>query len=56
MLILTRNTGESIIIGNGKNKIVITITAIRKGQVNIGIDAPKEIPIVREEIYEKAEI
>ena len=47
MLLLTRKAQESIII-NGNIKI--TILKLDRGQVKIGIDAPKEIPILREEL------
>ena len=50
MLILTRKIGESIIIGDN---IKITVLGINRGQIKIGIDAPKEVAVHREEIYEK---
>lgn len=50
MLILTRKVGESINIGND---IKITIVSLDKGQARIGIDAPKDVIIHREEIYNK---
>ncbi len=50
MLVLTRRPGESIIIGKD---IVITVIEIKGGQVRIGIDAPREIDVYREEIYEQ---
>jgi len=50
MLILTRNAGESIMIGDD---IVITILGVNRGQVRIGIAAPIEIEVHREEIYER---
>lgn len=50
MLVLTRRPGESIIIGEN---IVITVIEIKGGQVRIGIDAPREVEVYREEIYEQ---
>ncbi len=50
MLILTRKIGETLII---KNDIIITILSIKGNQIRIGIEAPKNIPIYRKEIYIK---
>jgi carbon storage regulator len=50
MLVLTRRPGESIIVGQN---IVVTVIEIKGGQVRIGIDAPREIEVYREEIYEQ---
>ena len=50
MLILTRRVGESIIIGDD---IVVTILGLRGHQVKIGIDAPKNVSVHREEIKRK---
>lgn len=50
MLILTRRVGETFIIGK---EITITILGVKGSQVRIGINAPKKIPIYREEIYQK---
>lgn len=50
MLILSRRTGESFMIGDD---IRITVLNARGSQVRIGIDAPKDTPVHREEIYQR---
>lgn len=50
MLILTRKTGEAIIIGDD---IIITVLGTKKGLARIGIEAPKDVSVHREEIYQK---
>ena len=50
MLILTRRAGETIVIG--KN-IRVTILAVDGERVKIGIDAPREIPVVRQELLDE---
>lgn len=49
MLVLTRSVGERLIIGDGE--ITLTILDVRGNQVRLGIDAPKDIPVHREEIF-----
>ena len=51
-LILTRKVGESIFIGD-KAQINISVLGIKGAQVRIAIDAPKNVPVHREEIYKK---
>ena len=50
MLILTRKVGESVLIGND---ISITILSVRGNQVKLGVEAPKEVSVRREEIYQR---
>lgn len=50
MLVLTRNTGETLRIGD---EVTITILGTKDNQVKIGIDAPKDVNVHREEIYQR---
>jgi carbon storage regulator len=49
MLILTRRIGETVIIGEN---IKVTVLRVQGSQVRVGIDAPKDVTVLREEIYE----
>jgi carbon storage regulator len=53
MLILTRRVGESIVIGDNIRVRVLDVKGMNPAQVRIGIDAPKDVAVHREEIYER---
>jgi len=53
MLILTRKTGETITVGDN---IQIQVLSVKGGQVRIGIDAPREILVNREEVFERLSV
>lgn len=50
MLILTRRIGESVVIGD---KISVTVLGVKGNQVRLGVDAPRDVSVHREEIYAK---
>ena len=50
MLILTRRIGEAIVVGNN---IKVTVLNIKGCQIRIGVDAPKDVAVHREEIYQR---
>lgn len=50
MLILTRRTGETLMVGD---EVTITVLGVKGNQVSIGINAPRNLAVHREEIYNK---
>jgi carbon storage regulator len=50
VLILTRRVGETLMIGN---EVTVTVVAVKGNQVRLGVNAPRDVEVYREEIYER---
>ena len=50
MLILTRRVGEKLIIGDD---IIVTILSLKGNQIRVGIDAPREVEVHRQEVFDR---
>ena len=50
MLILTRRVGETLVIGDD---VTVTVLGVRGNQVRVGVNAPKDVAVHREEIYQR---
>ncbi|NJN51843.1 MAG: carbon storage regulator CsrA [Gammaproteobacteria bacterium] len=50
MLILTRRVGETLVIGEG---VTVTVLGVKGNQVRIGVNAPRDVAVHREEIHER---
>ncbi len=49
MLVLSRKPGEAIMVGD----VTVTVVEFRNGKVRLGIEAPKEMPVHRREVYDR---
>ena len=54
MLVLTRKTNESVIVGEQAD-VIINVLESREGYVKLGFDAPRDIPVNRQEVYQRIE-
>lgn len=54
MLVLSRKTGESIVIGDGASKIVVDVVRVQGDRVTLGITAPPSVDIARSELRERS--
>ena len=50
MLVLSRKRNQVIVIGDGPDAVRLTVLGTKRGQISLGIEAPRELPIYREEL------
>ena len=50
MLVLTRRVGETLVVGDD---VTFTVLSVRGNQVRVGVDAPRNVPVHRQEIFER---
>lgn len=53
MLVLSRKVGQQVFIGRGIGSIVLNVVEIRRGEIRLGIAAPRDVPIFRGELLDK---
>jgi carbon storage regulator len=56
MLVLTRKTQESVVVGGSVNSdptMIVTVLEIRGGRVRLGFDVPKDVPVHRQEVWKR---
>jgi carbon storage regulator len=50
MLVLSRKLGEKLVIGEGANRVVVTVVHVERGKIRLGVEANRDIPVWRSEL------
>jgi len=53
MLVLTRNEGQNLMIETKEGLVTVKVLSVDGGQIKLGVDAPRSLPVNREEIYDR---